>query len=157
MKFFTMFAFSWWVSFILSSYLLRRLIASHHQVSFLYKHVSSLLPSFSSVQMAWRTGNHINARVIPFSLEGLTHWQSHLRPHDHIYAPTITLTHRRSHLALCLTIFITKSTILKLGRKEYLRKFYSFFFVRKIFILLLYFSNRRKKSWRGVMIYSFFL
>ena len=55
------------------------------------------------------------------------------------------------------SIQITKFTILKLGRKEYLRKFYSFFFVRKIFILLLYFSNRRKKSWRGVMIYSFFL
>ena len=41
-------------------------------------------------------------------------------------------------------IYRRKSTILNLGIKEYLRKFYSFFFVRKIFILLSYLSRRKK-------------
>ena len=45
---------------------------------------------------------------------------------------------------LRVSIYRRKSTILNLGIKEYLRKFYSFFFVRKIFILLSYLSRRKK-------------
>ena len=54
-------------------------------------------------------------------------------------------------------IYIQQSTILDLGIKEYLRIFYSSFFVKRIFILLIYLSRRRKKLERGFLMYYFFL
>ena len=53
-------------------------------------------------------------------------------------------------------IYVQKSTILELGIKEYLRIFYSSFFVRKMSILLLYLSRRRKNLERRDIIYIIF-
>ena len=63
----------------------------------------------------------------------------------------------RAQLSSEFSIQRQQSTILELGIKEYLRIFYSYFLIRKIFILLLYLSRRRKKYQGGCFNIFFFL